>query len=243
MLDWFINFFDWFLNLLNPQNVVYRYELVPQSTLIPWGLCFDHGSKCRVTLNLIKRENGQVDAYFYGQTCCWECEDGFCACDNRFWPGKVNQVGFRKLPERDLCSTITTDDFKKGYGMNKMLQYKYYLDWLISTYGSAHGLESGDIKIYASYAEPPTMPGQPGVVAGEVVKFEGAAATAQGCKYQITIYRDALVGHTLSELYNTIAHEFKHILQDVEHGVGIGSTDPQYEQEVKEFANYLVPPC
>ena len=54
-------------------------------------------------------------------------------------------------------------------------------------------------------------------VAGELVCHPESEWRRLG-RYQITLYRDALIGEKVACLYSTIAHEFAHVLQELKSG-------------------------
>jgi hypothetical protein len=93
----------------------------------------------------------------------------------------------------------------------------------------------------------PTRPGREGPVAGEIVCHPPEAWEEVG-RYRIVLYREPLLNHDVSRLYNTIAHEFKHVLQDVagEGAVNCGqfakdSRLRAYEKEASRWADRIAP--
>jgi hypothetical protein len=151
-------------------------------------------------------------------------------------------------PTADLCRRLTTDDFPSGYGMDGRQGYRDLLDSLINRYGQDAGLTRGDVRLYAVTGITKTIPGQPGVVAGEIACYSGPAAVAAGTRFQIILYTDALVGAPYCELENAIAHEFKHILQVEEHNLScLGADDlgsyQTYEAEARYWADLMGYAC
>ena len=150
-------------------------------------------------------------------------------------------------PELVRCFLLTTDDFSPGRAMDQRRPFREYLDWLIRSWGVDYGLGSRDVRLYASYAPAPTRPGREGPVAGEIVCHHPGAWEEVG-RYRIVLYRETLMNHDVSRLYNTIAHEFKHVLQDVagEGAVNCGqiakaSKLREYEKEASRWADRVAP--
>jgi hypothetical protein len=115
----------------------------------------------------------------------------------------------------------------------------------IRSYGAGIGIESGDIKINISPNVPPTHPGRPGVVGGRIVCHSGEAARTAGAKYRITLYKSAFFGKCRAQIFNTIAHEFKHILQVIENNLSCTGVEniAAYEKESYTWADYIAPLC
>jgi hypothetical protein len=124
-----------------------------------------------------------------------------------------------------------------------------FLDWLVRTYGEEYGLRPFDVRLFVAHERAPTRDAYGGVVAGELVCYPESEWRRSG-RFQITLYRDALVGGTVACLYSTVAHEFRHILQELESG---GATrcgrvdDPAFlarlERDAVAFAGEVAPDC
>jgi hypothetical protein len=124
-----------------------------------------------------------------------------------------------------------------------------FLDWLVRTYGAKYGLRPYDIRLFVAHESAPTRYGHEGVVAGEIVCIPESEWRRRG-RFQITLYRYALAGGTVGCLYSTVAHEFRHVLQELESG---GATrcgriaDPELlarlEQDAVAFASEVAPDC
>jgi hypothetical protein len=150
-------------------------------------------------------------------------------------------------PERLRCILLKADQFSHGRSMDQRRPFREYLDWLVGTWGAEHGLRPGDVRLYASYAPAPTRPGRDGPVAGEIACHPPGSRSEVG-RYRIVVYREALLGREVSHLYNTLAHEFKHVLQDVvgEDAVDCGrianaSRLRKYEKEASRWADRVAP--
>ena len=158
--------------------------------------------------------------------------------------------GWVALPDPGVwCLPLAYDDLRSGLRMDTDTPAREFLDWLVRNYGSDLGLYPGDIRLFVTNESPPTRRGHVGTVAGEIVCQPESAWRLQG-KYQITLYRDALVGETASCLYSTIAHEFRHILQEVESEGGTncgrlfdGVTLDRLEQDAVAWALVVAPEC
>lgn len=111
-----------------------------------------------------------------------------------------------------------------------------YLDWLALTYGPDVRLQPQDVSLVI--VRGPAKPGPVGVTAAEV------ACNAE--RYRITLYRDALSGRPLSVAYDTLAHEFYHLVQIRRDGLACEARDgdrARYEHEAISFAKGIVPAC
>lgn len=111
-----------------------------------------------------------------------------------------------------------------------------YLDWLAEAYGPEVGLRPQDVAL--AIVRGPAKPGPVGVTAAEV--------GCGGDRYRITLYRDALSGRPLSVTYDTLAHEFYHLVQIRRDGLACQARDGEragYEQEAMNFARGIVPAC
>jgi hypothetical protein len=124
-----------------------------------------------------------------------------------------------------------------------------FLDWLVRTYGEEYGLRPHDVRLFVAPQRAPARYGDAGVVAGELVCHPESEWRRLG-RYQITLYRDALIGEKVACLYSTIAHEFAHVLQELKSG---GATrcgriaDPAFlarlERDAEAFASEVAPDC
>ena len=158
--------------------------------------------------------------------------------------------GWVALPDPGLwCLPLRHADLLPGPRIDSDTPAREFLDWLAQSYGRDLELYPGDIRLYVSNESPPTRPGHDGTVAGEILCLPESAWRLEG-KYQITLYRDALVGETASCLYSTIAHEFRHIVQEIESDGGTHCgrfIDPpalaRLERDALEWARAVAPEC
>lgn len=234
-----------------PTKTVYQWEFAKWEES-EWFQCFGlkSGQHCLKALWLVKRVNGEIDQFVAGQKCCWTCEGGrsWCLEMRNVWPGKVVKIvdwkGKVVRFDHDYCGRLSTDDF---YGDN-IKAFELYLEWLVMTYGSDVGLEPGDVKLRISHSEPPTRPhperpGESLEVHGQTSCLEWPTSTAMDAEYVITVYEKA--HETRGDVYNTIAHEFKHVLQDKEHTLDCReiASNPDFEDEATHWAETVAPPC
>ncbi len=158
--------------------------------------------------------------------------------------------GWVALPDPGVwCLPLKNNALRSGHRMDRDTPAREFLDWLVQSYGRDLGLYPGDIRLYVANQSPPMRPGHAGIVAGEIVCRPESEWRLQG-KFQITLYRDALVGETASCLYSTIAHEFRHILQEVGSGGEINcgrildaETLDRLEKDAVEWARVVSPEC
>ena len=158
--------------------------------------------------------------------------------------------GWVALPDPGVwCLPLRNNALLPGHRMDSDTPAREFLDWLVRTYGAELDLYPGDIRLYVANQSPPTRPGHVGTVAGEIVCRPESEWRLQG-KFQITLYRDALVGETASCLYSTIAHEFRHILQEAGSGGEINcgrildtETLARLENDAVEWARMVSPEC
>lgn len=223
---------------LKPNAEIYIYELAPLAESALWPLCHFHGHYCDEMLNLTHRIGNRVDRDFYGVTCCWRCRDGHCMCDERFWPGKLLKTRWKNFSDQKWCDKLRASDFKKEWELDKILPYRTYLDWLIRTFGESSGISKDDVRLWGSMEEPPITNNEKD--AAKTQCNEGVAAQV-AAKYVIYVYIRSHTGRTRADFYNTIAHEFKHVLQFEEHGTD--ADDSAWESEAENFANGIAPPC
>jgi len=231
---------------------VYQWEFappMPERDYEPQCAGMLSGQKCYRYLILVKRVNGKVDKDYISDYCCYDCELGrsWCLEVKKVFPGMVTMynfpfIGFGPSFEKDYCDPANTDDF---YG-NNLKALQHYLNWLVREYGSPADLNVGDVKVNIDRSEPPVLPGGD-MVAGYISKVPSSLISMFGAKWQVNLYEKTLTGEPKAQTYNTIAHEFKHILQVIEHNLNINDVTiiGQYEREAEDFANYLAPlwPC
>jgi hypothetical protein len=111
-----------------------------------------------------------------------------------------------------------------------------YLEWLVLAHGAPASLKARDVELAIVRGDP--KPGPGGVTAGEI-----SCGTDD---YRITLYRNALAGRPLAVAYDTLAHEFHHVVQIRRDGLHCESRKGEresYEREAVEFARKLVPRC
>jgi len=135
---------------------------------------------------------------------------------------------------RQYCRTAFDADFE-GQGRAAL---ESYLAALASHYGAR--VAANVRKVSLTIVKGTPKPSFAGVTAGEV-------ACNSGDRYRITLYRDALAGRPLTTAYNTVAHEFQHVVQIERDHLPCNakrSRDlPRYEREAAAVADQLVPPC
>jgi hypothetical protein len=166
--------------------------------------------------------------------CCWKCNGGrsWCLEVKNVWPGKIIRINNQASAERKWCDNSRASDFR-GNGLNSLREY---LDWLVREFGTSVGLDVGDVTLTISNEyPPPTVPGEPGKL------LAGTVFCPSPSKYIIVIYEHSFTGKTVAEIYNTIAHEFKHILQIIEHGLDCEQRTPQLEEEADRWAEQIAP--
>jgi hypothetical protein len=149
-------------------------------------------------------------------------------------PRPVAEFARVEAAPRDRCDTARASDFE-GAGAAEL---RRYARWLARTQGSAVALRPDRVEFAIAGGEP--EPGPVGVTAGEVACADGNEA------FRITLYREALVGRQLATAYQTVAHEFQHVVQIRRDGLPCGPRDgtlEAYEREAAAVAGRLVPPC
>jgi hypothetical protein len=130
------------------------------------------------------------------------------------------------------CEAARAADFE-GAGEQRL---RAYLAWLAQHYGGDVALAPSRVGLAVAASEP--KPGPAGVQAGEVA--------CNPDSYRVTLYRTALEGRPLAVAYETVAHEFFHLVQirrdrlDCAPGDGARKL---YEREAAGFARELVPAC
>ncbi len=234
--------------------IVYQYEFAdtPESENFQCMGMFE-GDECLSAIWLVKRVNGEIDTgYIPNPKCCWRCENGgsWCVRQRNAWPGKVvstrTTVGVTwEASDEAWCDTLTSEDFNdcnQQSRLNDVPEYRYYLDWLIRSYGGSSGLELDDVRLWGSNEEPP-IDENGEMTYGQTLCYDDIVERSRGYKYEIYIYCRAHVDKTRSEIYNTIAHEFKHVLQKAERGGDCDTSNPSDESEAENWANEIAPPC
>lgn len=133
------------------------------------------------------------------------------------------------------CQAARDADFE-GEGERRM---HAFLRWLAHAHGAPAGLDPGQVTL--AIARGPVKPGPAGVQAGEIACGRGGAGP-----FRITLYRDALAGRPLAVAYETLAHEFHHVVQIHRDRLPCGAGDRSreaYEQEARDVARRFVPRC
>jgi hypothetical protein len=158
-------------------------------------------------------------------------------------------------------SLLTRDMCKEKYSRSefegaKMDLLNSFLDGLIKIYGNdSNGLNINhnnpkDICIYISPSEPLAynIDGNIAYGAGSINCWPSNIAHDKNCRYQINLYDLAFTraNACVNEIYNTVAHEFKHILQSIE--LNLPNCDEatnrsELEREASNFAELLFPTC
>lgn len=261
-------------NLIDYVNQIH-WELVPETEQCP--VMGSPTNSCLVPLQLVFTWQGGFVEY-KGMSCCLDCERWAPACQiglhtiefatgnlpisprvripgHKPRPGMIiwtRAGGIHDNVNRDWCDNFRSSDLE---GSN-LQDLKNFLDQLTMKYGQDDDLDPDsnnpkDVCLHISDENPPirTDPsGNTGTVAGEISCASGAAARARNCRYQVTLYRQAFYGQCSKAPYNTVAHEFKHILQSIELNLPTGSCDQaengsQYEQEATDWANSIISDC
>lgn len=156
-----------------------------------------------------------------------------CAC-SAGRPPSLAQLAAFEAPARDRCALAHTADFE-GAGEAELHRY---LHALARRHGPGSGVEPREVNLAIASGEP--RPGLVGVTAGEVSCEPGNRA------FRITLYREALVGRQLYMAYQTVAHEFQHVVQIRRDGLACGPPPgllEEYEREAADHAARLVPAC
>lgn len=133
---------------------------------------------------------------------------------------------------RGRCDVAYDADFEGG-GRQALERYVAELTRVL---GGPVGLPPGSVTLAVAGSEP--KPGPNGMVAGEVACSDD--------RYRITLYRKALAGRPLNVAYQTVAHEFHHVVQIRRDGLACGPTPGRaahYEREAVAFAEQQVPRC
>lgn len=135
-------------------------------------------------------------------------------------------------PARGRCEVAYDADFE-GAGRQALERYVAELTRVL---GPPAGLPAGAVTLAFAGSEPKAGPN--GMVAGEVACSTG--------RYRITLYPKALAGRPLNVAYQTVAHEFHHVVQIRRDGLACGPSpgrSEQYEREAVAFAEQQVPRC
>jgi hypothetical protein len=133
------------------------------------------------------------------------------------------------------CEQAHDADFEGG-GERRL---QGFLKYLAEAHGAPAGIDPR--KVSLGIVRGPAKLAPAGVQAGEV----GCGAGSDG-PYRVTLYRDALAGRPLALAYETIAHEFHHVVQIHRDRLPCAARDGQreaYEREAREVAQRFVPPC
>lgn len=134
------------------------------------------------------------------------------------------------------CRPASDADFE-GAGAEAL---KGWLEDLVQARGAQVDLSAQDVRL--AIVKGPPKPGPQGVTAGEVACHRPGG----GGPYRITLYRDALAGRPLATAYQTVAHEFQHVVQIRRDHLKCRAPHgelPAYEQEAAEVAEQSVPSC
>lgn len=139
------------------------------------------------------------------------------------------------MPARFSCDNAVDADFE-GAGEARLHGFLNYL-------AQAHGVPAGidPTKVSLGIVRGPAKLAPAGVQAGEIGCGNGGAGP-----YRVTLYRDALAGRPLALAYETIAHEFHHVVQTHRDRLPCGADGKQreaYEREAREVARRFVPKC
>lgn len=136
---------------------------------------------------------------------------------------------------RDRCDVARAADFE-GAGEAELRRYLYQL-----AESRAHDVTLHPRQVTLALAVGEPEPGLEGITAGEV-----ACAFRGDPPYRITLYPTALMGRPLYTTYQTVAHEFQHIVQIRRDRLACEPRDgtrDHYEAEAKAVAERLVPAC
>jgi hypothetical protein len=135
-------------------------------------------------------------------------------------------------PAKFSCQPARAADFE-GEGEQRL---RAYLAWLATNHGKPAALKPSQIALAILRGEP--KPGPAGVQVAEV--------SCNADDYRIALYRTALSGRPLAVAYETVAHEFHHVVQIRRDKLACESPKGEraaYEREATEFARKLVPRC
>jgi hypothetical protein len=140
-----------------------------------------------------------------------------------------------RAPAGFSCAQARDGDFE-GAGEQRM---QGFLAYLAQAHGAPAGIDPSQVSLGIVRGSAKFAPA--GVQAGEV----GCGGGGNG-PYRVALYRDALVGRPLALTYETIAHEFHHVVQIHRDRLPCAAGDKQreaYEREAREVARRFVPQC
>lgn len=133
------------------------------------------------------------------------------------------------------CAQAQDGDFE-GAGERRL---RGFLAYLAAAHGAPAGIDPAQVSLGIVRGAAKLAPA--GVQAGEV----GCGNGSDG-PYRVTLYRDALAGRPLALAYETIAHEFHHVVQIHRDRLPCSAGGAQreaYEREAREVARRFVPQC
>jgi len=140
------------------------------------------------------------------------------------------------VPASFSCEQARDADFEEA-GARRL---QGFLSYLAHAHGAPAGIDPTKVSLGIVRGAAKLAPA--GVQAGEV----GCGVGTDG-PYRVTLYRDALAGRPLALTYETIAHEFHHVVQihrdRLPCAAGDGAQREAYEREAREVARRFVPPC
>ena len=138
-------------------------------------------------------------------------------------------------PASFSCAQAQDADFE-GAGERRL---HGFLAYLASAHGAPAGIDPTQVSLGIVRGTAKLAPA--GIQAGEV----GCGNGSDG-PYRVTLYRDALAGRPLALAYETIAHEFHHVVQIHRDRLPCAAGDKEreaYEREAREVARRFVPRC
>jgi hypothetical protein len=151
-------------------------------------------------------------------------------------PAPVAPPAPAALPASFSCAHARDADFD-GAGEQRL---RGFLSYLAQAHGLPAGIEPREVSL--GIVRGPAKLAPAGVQAGEV----GCGGAGQG-PYRVTLYRDALAGRPLALAYETVAHEFHHVVQIHRDHLPCGARSDKdraaYEREAREVARSFVPAC
>ncbi|MGE5046938.1 MAG: hypothetical protein ACM3PC_00095 [Deltaproteobacteria bacterium] len=200
--------------------------------------CWGHGPECTTQLGTIKRVNGERDPVWAPEgMCCWRCGDGFSNCPPDRYPGRIVFYNEQHFDMPPACANATSNDLARQNGMDRVLAYRLYLEYLVRAFG--HGLDSRRVHLFGSEMPSDEVPGEIRMGNTYCHPFPGYN------DYYIRIYIAGHMGQSRAELLDTIAHEFHHA--DWLNGRNCKPPDSnelaREEAAAKAFAASLRPHC
>jgi hypothetical protein len=138
-------------------------------------------------------------------------------------------------PASFSCAKAQDADFD-GEGERRLGNF---LRYLAQAHGAPAGIDPAEVSL--GIVRGPAKLAPAGVQAGEIGCGNGGAGP-----YRVTLYRDALAGRPLALAYETIAHEFHHVVQIHRDRLPCAAGDKNreaYEREAREVARRFVPIC